>query len=151
MNEQKEWYKSKAVWAGIVTAVLGILGAIGIDLASEQDTITDLLVQIGVAVSGVIALVGRLTANKKIMRVIFLPLFLGLLLTAGCSEVSLSPPYQMQLERSAILVNELSARCEAGDQTACKHGLREAAYTLDLLVDASHGIDTTEPNSTRLR
>jgi hypothetical protein len=73
MDETKNWYTSKGVWGGvvtmilgIVTMILGIVAASGTDLSAEQGAITDLLVQAGVVVGGLIAMVGRLTAKSKI-------------------------------------------------------------------------------------
>lgn len=58
---------------------------------------------------------------------------------SGCSQVQMSPPYRAALESSAINVAELSGRCQAGDDTACKQGLMQASETLNLLVDGLHG------------
>ena len=58
----------------------------------------------------------------------------------GCSQVMMSPAYQAELEADARRVGELNERCQAGDELACREGLRVAAEALDLWVDAVHGI-----------
>ena len=136
MDETKEWYTSKAVWGGVVAMVLGILATAGLDIGSEQDSIVDLLVQIGVVAAGGIALVGRLFAKS---RILVWPLVFCMLFFAGCGGVQMSPRYAQALEQSAIVVGELNTRCQDGDDLACKGGLRVASETLDLLVDALHG------------
>ncbi len=63
----KKWYTSKTMIAGMVTFGIGLLASIGVmDLASEQDTITDNITAVVVAVSGLVAMVGRIMADKQI-------------------------------------------------------------------------------------
>ena len=61
------------------------------------------------------------------------------LFLAGCGGVQMSPRYAQSLEQSEITVGELNTRCQAGDDLACKGGLRVATEALNLLVDALHG------------
>ena len=136
MEETKQWYTSKAVWGGVVAMVLGVLGTVGVELAAEQDSIVELLVQIGVVIGGALALFGRIYAKKRIGCWI---LVLLLIFAAGCGGVRMSAPYAQAVEQSAIVVSELDKRCQAGDDLACKEGLHVAAETLDLIVAALHG------------
>ena len=136
MEESKQWYTSKAVWGGVVAMLLGVVGTFGVDLATEQDSIVELLVQIGVVVGGALALFGRLYAKKRINCWIAVLL---LIFVVGCGGVRMSAPYAQAVEQSAIVVGELDERCQAGDALACKDGLHVAAETLDLIVDALHG------------
>lgn len=65
----KDWYKSKTIWASLVTVVVGTLLTVGVvDLEAEQDTITELIMQIVTIVSGIIALVGRVQATTAIKK-----------------------------------------------------------------------------------
>ena len=133
MDETKPWYTSKGVWGGVVAMILGILATAGLDIGSEQDTIVDLLVQIGVVVAGLLALVGRLKAKNRILVwLVFAMMFL-----TSCT--SMPAEYGLLIEKSAIVVGELNERCQAGDDAACKEGLKGASKTLDLIVEGLHG------------
>lgn len=66
-------------------------------------------------------------------------IILLLVFVVGCSQVTMSPEYQRTVKMAAVAVNELNARCQAGDPNACKEGLAEASKTLNLIVDAMQG------------
>lgn len=69
MNGHKDWYKSKTVWAGIVTAVVGVLGLLGVgDLEGEKNSITELIMEIVEVAGGIMAIIGRLIAKGKIKK-----------------------------------------------------------------------------------
>lgn len=71
---------------------------------------------------------------------LLLTMWLALLLVvAGCSKVTMSPDYARQVTMAQITVAELNRRCQAGDELACKEGLRAASTTLSLIVDAMEG------------
>ena len=143
MNGTKEWYKSKTIWASLVTVVVGSLLALGVaDLESEQEAIVELIMQIVTIVSGSIALVGRIQAKREINGgggINMILLCLMLLFFAGCSKVQMSPEYRYQVESAAVIVGELDKRCSEGDETACREGLSKASETLNLIVDALYG------------
>lgn len=68
METTKKWWQSKAVWAGIVT-VLALFAKIsmGVEIDAElQTVIVDNALSIVAALSSLIAIAGRLTAEKKI-------------------------------------------------------------------------------------
>lgn len=143
MEEQKQWWQSKTMWAGIVTLAIGILGTTGLaSLEGEQDVLVEKIMQIVTAVAGFIAIYGRITAkttiSKKNSGAKILILFV-LLPVVGCSQVQMSPAYQQELYMSNVLVQSLNADCQAGDPNACKEGLNESAQILQLLVDAVEG------------
>jgi hypothetical protein len=50
-----------------------------------------------------------------------------------------SPEMTRLARESAINVNALNDKCQAGDDVACKEGLSLAAESLDLLADAMEG------------
>jgi len=68
MNQTKQWYLSKTIWAALVTVVIGTLMMFGVgtDLESEQETITELIMQVVGIVSGIIAVYGRLVAKTEV-------------------------------------------------------------------------------------
>jgi len=79
-----------------------------------------------------------------IVAVTFAAIFLLALSMSGCSEVTMSPAYRMNLERTNVLVQSLNGDCAAGDPDACSKGLAESAEILQLLVDAVSGVDSTK-------
>jgi len=149
MNDVKEWYQSRTVWASLVTVAVGLMATAGwVDLTGEQETIVDLIMQAVLLISGFTALWGRVTAKAKIRplddggrgtRSMGMLLLAWVVLLAGCSQVQMSPPYQAMLEQSAIQAAELNDRCQRGDETACRDGLAAVAETLQLLVDGLQG------------
>ena len=67
MEDNKAWYQSSGVWGGIVTLGAAIAGGFGIVVdEGSQKELVGYLVALGTAVGGVLALYGRVTANKKI-------------------------------------------------------------------------------------
>ncbi|UXN60768.1 hypothetical protein [Phyllobacterium zundukense] len=69
MSTEKAWYLSKTVWASIVTILLSCssffhLSTEGID----QEAFTDTIVQFVTALSGIVALFGRVSAKTLITR-----------------------------------------------------------------------------------
>ena len=80
---------------------------------------------------------------KKTEIIICCIILLLLAFLFGCRLVQMSPEYAKELESSAVRVEVLNKRCQAGDDLACRQGLRVASETLNLLVDAMYGV---EPN-----
>jgi hypothetical protein len=75
MSPTKPWYESKTVWASSVTIMLSLTAALGLthigpvpveQVEAQKESLVDLLTQIGLIASGLIALYGRLTANSAI-------------------------------------------------------------------------------------
>lgn len=62
--ETKPWYKSKGVLGSAGAIIAGILGMWFADITA--DDVTDILIATGALVSGILALVGRLKADKPI-------------------------------------------------------------------------------------
>ena len=67
MTESKPWYLSRTIWASIITiatasgSLFGLPGS-GIDDAA----LTDAVLQLVTAVSGVVAILGRVSATTRI-------------------------------------------------------------------------------------
>lgn len=66
MNDTKPWYQSLAVWGGFIAVISPLLSLFGYEV--NADLATNLLVQLGSLVGGVLAIVGRLTATKVIAK-----------------------------------------------------------------------------------
>lgn len=72
MESGKAWWQSRGVWGGLVAAGAGLAGAVwGVSLsAEEQAHLVDLIVPVVSSVSavagGVIAVVGRMRAKRRI-------------------------------------------------------------------------------------
>ncbi len=63
----KNWYTSKTIWAGVVTIAASALGFFGFQLdADSQAGVTEFILTIVTAISGLVAIYGRVTATKKV-------------------------------------------------------------------------------------
>ena len=69
MTEEKPWFLSKTIWASILTIGLSCSGFFNVTLdAVNQAAIIDTIVQFLTAVSGIVALFGRISATALISR-----------------------------------------------------------------------------------
>jgi len=67
MTTTKPWYLSRTIWASIVTVLIGAGGLAGLPIDGiDGSSLTDTLLQAVTALSGLIAIVGRLWANQRI-------------------------------------------------------------------------------------
>jgi len=67
MEDMKQWYLSKTVWGALVAILAGLLPAMGMELdAGAQSQLADNLVSLAGTVGGLIAIYGRLTAEKRL-------------------------------------------------------------------------------------
>ena len=67
MTSSKPWYLSRTIWASVVTILTGGAGLIGLPLGGIDSTaLTDTILQAITAVSGLIAIMGRLSAKERI-------------------------------------------------------------------------------------
>lgn len=64
MNGTKSFLKSKGVWGGVIAVGAGLFGIDITELDMQQ--ITDNIELIIASVGGLVAVYGRITANKKI-------------------------------------------------------------------------------------
>lgn len=67
MTASKPWYLSRTIWASIVTILTGGAGLIGLPVGGLDDVaLTDTILQAISAVSGLIAILGRVSAKERI-------------------------------------------------------------------------------------
>jgi hypothetical protein len=67
MTQFKPWYLSKTIWASGISISCALLGLAGFPTAAiDQGALADQLLQIISAMSGVIAIFGRLSAGARI-------------------------------------------------------------------------------------
>lgn len=63
----KEWYKSKTVWGGLIAVGAAAAGAFGIAIdEGTQDQIAELAVVAATAIGGLLAIYGRIRADREI-------------------------------------------------------------------------------------
>jgi hypothetical protein len=69
MTTAKPWYLSRTIWASIVTVLSGGAGLVGVPTGIIDDgALTDTILQLVTAISGLIAIFGRLAARDAIKR-----------------------------------------------------------------------------------
>lgn len=67
MINLKPWYLSRTIWASVVTTLVGVAGLAGLPVGSiDNGALTDTLLQAVTAISGLIAIFGRLSAVDRI-------------------------------------------------------------------------------------
>lgn len=67
MTTTKPWYLSRTIWASIVTVLTGAAGLAGLSVdGADGQTLTDAVLQLVAAASGLVAIVGRLSAKDRI-------------------------------------------------------------------------------------
>ncbi|MGN6142543.1 hypothetical protein [Ollibium composti] len=67
MTISKPWYLSRTIWASIVTVLTGAAGLTGLPIDGvDGQALTETLLQIVSAVSGLVAIFGRLSAKARI-------------------------------------------------------------------------------------
>ena len=67
MTASKPWYLSRTIWASIVTILTGAAGLTGLPLDGlDNSALTDTLLRAISAISGLVAVFGRLSAKHRI-------------------------------------------------------------------------------------
>ena len=67
MDETKQWYLSKTVWGALVAIAASLLRGMGLELGPDaQSQLADDFVSLAGAIGGLIAIYGRLTAEKRV-------------------------------------------------------------------------------------
>lgn len=67
MTDSKPWYLSRTIWASLVTILTAAAGILGVPVAGlDNAALTETLLQAVTAISGLVAIFGRLGASSKI-------------------------------------------------------------------------------------
>jgi len=67
MDEIKSWLTSKTVWAGIVAIIAALLGHWGYTFSGQDQTdFQNTVVPLITGISGIVAIIGRVVASKRI-------------------------------------------------------------------------------------
>lgn len=67
MDQDKNWWQSKAVWGGIIAFLAGIAGLFGIVVPEAvQGDLTTHVTALAGAIGGLIAVYGRIKAERKL-------------------------------------------------------------------------------------
>ena len=67
MKDSKPWYLSKTIWASLITIATATGSLAGFPLAGiDKSALTETLIQAITAISGLIAIFGRLSAKERI-------------------------------------------------------------------------------------
>ena len=67
MTDSKPWYLSRTIWASLITIVTAAAGILGVPVSGlDNSALTDTLLQAITAVSGLVAIFGRLAASSRI-------------------------------------------------------------------------------------
>ena len=67
MTDSKPWYLSRTIWASLITIVTATAGIVGVPVAGiDNSALADTLLQAITAISGLVAIFGRLGANSRI-------------------------------------------------------------------------------------
>jgi hypothetical protein len=67
MEETKQWYRSKTVWGALIAILAALLPSMGMELDdSAQGQLADNLVSLAGAIGGLVAIYGRLTAERRL-------------------------------------------------------------------------------------
>ena len=67
MTDSKPWYLSRTIWASLITIVTAAAAILGVPVAGiDNAALTDTLLQAVTAISGLVAVFGRLGAQSRI-------------------------------------------------------------------------------------
>ena len=67
MTSAKPWYLSRTIWASLITIVTAAAGLIGLPIDGlDNSALTDSLLQAVTALSGLVAILGRVGARDRI-------------------------------------------------------------------------------------
>ena len=67
MPHTKPWYRSKTVWGSLIAILAAVLGIWDVRIdADDQARLVELIVQATGALGGLVALVGRFRATRRI-------------------------------------------------------------------------------------
>ena len=67
MNDVKAWYRSRTVWGALVAILASLAHGAGVEVtAGDEAELADLLVAAVGVVGGLLALIGRISASRRV-------------------------------------------------------------------------------------
>ena len=67
MNDVKAWYRSRTVWGALIAILASLAHAAGVEVtAGDEAELADLLVAAVGVVGGLVALIGRISASRRV-------------------------------------------------------------------------------------
>ena len=67
LDGRKPWYRSKTIWGSVIAIAASVLGVWDVRISpDEQARLAELIVQALGALGGLIALIGRFSASRRI-------------------------------------------------------------------------------------
>jgi len=67
MNVSKPWYLSRTIWASVITVATGAAGLFGVPTGViDNGALTETMLQLVSAISGLVAIFGRVSAKTVI-------------------------------------------------------------------------------------
>ncbi len=67
MTDEKQWYQSRTVWGALVAIAASLAQIGGVDMASDlQNDLAGNLVSLSGALGGLLAIYGRMKADKRV-------------------------------------------------------------------------------------
>ena len=67
MTDSKPWYLSRTIWASLITIVTAAAGILGVPVAGlDNSALADTVLQAVTAISGLVAIFGRMGAKERI-------------------------------------------------------------------------------------
>ncbi|GMB81762.1 hypothetical protein NN6n1_25450 [Shinella zoogloeoides] len=67
MNDVKAWYRSRTVWGALVAILASLAHGAGVEVtAGDEAELADLLVAAVGVVGGLVALIGRISASRRV-------------------------------------------------------------------------------------
>ena len=68
MNDVKAWYRSRTVWGALIAILASLANGAGVDVTTGDEAELAALVVAAVGViGGLVALVGRISARRRVM------------------------------------------------------------------------------------
>ena len=67
MNDVKAWYRSRTVWGALIAILASLANGAGVDVTTgDEAELADLVVAAVGVIGGLVALVGRISARRRV-------------------------------------------------------------------------------------
>lgn len=68
MNDVKAWYQSRTVWGALIAILASLANGAGVEVTTgEEGELADLVVAAVGVVGGFVALIGRISARRRVV------------------------------------------------------------------------------------